>query len=82
MQSDQLGPIGADMTSVTSLSLSIYNLLPYGGTYTNVLYVLHCFEKALSCFSDFAIKSAVFEFLRIFVISSVTPTWDLIPRFS
>ena len=30
MQSDQLSPIGADMTSATSLSLSIYNLLLYG----------------------------------------------------
>ena len=26
MQSDQLSPIGADMTSATSLSLSVYNL--------------------------------------------------------
>jgi len=30
MQSDQLSPIGADMTSSTSLLLSIYNLLLYG----------------------------------------------------
>ena len=29
MQSDQLSPIGADMTSTTSLSFSIYNLLLY-----------------------------------------------------
>jgi len=29
MQSDQLSPIGADMTSATTLSLSIYNLLLY-----------------------------------------------------
>ena len=29
MQSDQLSPIGADMTSAASLSLSIYNLLLY-----------------------------------------------------
>ena len=31
VQSDQLSPIGADMTSATSLSLSIYILLLYGG---------------------------------------------------
>ena len=30
MQSDQPSPIGADMTSATSLSHSIYNLLLYG----------------------------------------------------
>ena len=30
MQSDQLSPIGADMTSASSLSLSIYNILLYG----------------------------------------------------
>ena len=30
MQSDQLCSIGADMTSATSLSLAIYNLLLYG----------------------------------------------------
>ena len=29
MQSDQLSPIGADMTSASSLSLSMYNLLLY-----------------------------------------------------
>jgi len=30
VQSDQLCYIGADMTSATSLSLSVYNLLLYG----------------------------------------------------
>ena len=30
VQSDQMCSIGADMTSATSLSLSIYNLLLYG----------------------------------------------------
>ena len=30
MQSDQLCPIGTDLTSATSLSLSIYNLLLHG----------------------------------------------------
>jgi len=33
VQSDQLFYIGADMTSATSLSLSIYNLLLYGVIY-------------------------------------------------
>ena len=32
MQSDQLCSIGADMTSATSLSLSLYNLFLYGIT--------------------------------------------------
>ena len=39
MQSDQLSPIGADMTSATSLSLSIYNLLLYS--------VNHCKKKTV-----------------------------------
>ena len=34
VQSDQLCSIGTDMTSATSLSLSIYNLLLYGGIKT------------------------------------------------
>ena len=33
VQSDQLNPIGADLSTATSLSLSIYNLLLYGESF-------------------------------------------------
>jgi len=37
VQSNQLSPIGADMTSATSVSLSIYNLLLYGLNHKPIL---------------------------------------------
>ena len=58
VQSDQLSPFGADMTSATSLSLSIYNLL------LSVLHTLYkkcskykCYFKCVSCTSPLTGKT-------------------------
>ena len=56
VQSDQLSPIGADMTSATSLSLSIYNLLLYE-------YCTVCNSFFLNYFFRFQISIKILTFL-------------------